>query len=722
MVAIHVPGARRVGRGALTAILLSGPAGLAAQGRDSVPPDSVVRMSEIVVTATRSEFVRTVESPAAARTDTAAAADRAAARVAVDLLRDAPGVHVQQTSAGQGAVVLRGLAGNQVLLLVNGIPMNNGTYRDGPGQYLATIDPESIERIEVVRGPAAVLYGSDAQGGVINVITRPHPAGLGLGMGGSVQASTATHGARARLSAGYGTAAWQARAGITLQGAGDLRAAAPVGAQSPTGFDAWGVDARVDYVPAGAHQVTLGAQSFRMNGVPRYDRYWRFRAPAPGPDYDYRFDPQLRQLGYLRYGLRSERAALRRLTATASLAVQRETLVRQRRATDTTPATRIDVTDDRVYTPGLSLVGESRFVLAHRPVTLTWGVEGHYDVLDASGTHRSLVDGAVTPIERQTSAGPLPGGRFPDGATMGRAGVFLEADAPVTGWLRLSAGGRWSGFRSVAEVGTDLGGRIATTAGALTGQAGAVARLAPPLELALRLAQGFRAPNLYDLTNVGPVPGGIVVPNPDLAPERSLTCEAGLRLRAGATGGEVVVYRTAIGGFVDRAPATFRGDTLLEGERVFQGRNVGDARVWGVEAEAAHRTGPLELRGTLLATRGEQTPAGGAAEPMPKIPPVSGTAEARWWGPDRAWWVAYRLSWAARQDRLAARDLEDSRIAPGGTPAYAAHALVASAAVARGFSLSIGLENLTGRLYRTHASGVDAPGRHVWAGLSVQAP
>ena len=689
------------------------------QGRDSVPPDSAVRMSEIIVTATRSEFVRGLESPVATRTDTAAAADRAAGRVAADLLRDAPGVHVQQTSAGQGAVVLRGLVGNQVLLLVNGIPLNNGTYRDGPGQYLATIDAESIERIEVVRGPASVLYGSDAQGGVVNVITRPHPAGIGVSLGGALQASTGNRGARARLSAGYGTGIWQARMGVTLQGAGDLRAAKPVGAQSPTGFDAWGMDARLDYIPGAAHQLTLGAQHFRMNGVPRYDRYWDYRAPALGPDYDYRFDPQARQLGYLRYAFRSETPVVRRLTATASLAVQRETLVRQRWGADTNPSTRIDVAHDDVLTPGVSLVGESLFGAAGRPLTLTWGIEGYRDQLNSSGERRSLVDGSVTPTERETTTGSIPSGRFPDGAAMGRVGVFLEADAAVTDWLRLSAGGRWSGVRSVAEVGTDLGGRVENSAGAVTAQAGAVARIARPLDLTLRLAQGFRAPNLYDLTNVGPVPGGIVVPNTGLGPERSLTYEAGLRVHAAATQGEVVVYRTVIEGFVDRVPSAFEGDTLLDGERVFQGQNVGDARLWGIEAEAAQRVGAVEVRGTLLYTYGAQTLAVGTVEPMAKIPPFSGTAEARWWGPARAWWIAYRVGWATLQDRLASRDLDDTRIPTGGTPGYVSHSLVASATLARDFTLSLGVENLTDALYRTHASGVDAPGRHVWVGLAV---
>jgi len=692
---------------------------LAAQARDSVPPDSVVRMPEIVVTATRSELVPDLESATATRTDTVSAAARAAGRVSVDLLRDAPGVHVQQTSAGQGAVVLRGLVGNQVLYLVDGIPMNNGTYRDGPGQYLATIDPDAIDRIEIVRGPASVAYGSDAQGGVVNVLTRPHPSVLGFGLGASVEGSTANQGGRARLSAGYGSTSLQARLGVSLQEAGDLRAGGDVNAQVPTGFGAWGGDARVDYVPNAAHRLTLGLQHWRMSDVPRYDRYWDFRAPALGPDYDYRFEPQTRQLGYARYTRHSEAPALRRLAATASLAIQREGVTRQRWTADTLPDTRIDYTRDDVYTPGLSVEGESQFPVADRPLTLTWGAEGYHDVVNSHGERLNLVDGSTTPTERATATGPIPAGRYPDGATMSRVGVFLEAHVPVTPWLHVSAGGRWSGSRTVAEVGTDLGGRVENEAGALTGQAGAVARLARPVDLALRIAQGFRAPNLYDLTNVGAVPGGVVVPNPDLTPEKSLTYEAGLRLHAPSSSGGLVVYRTLIDGFIDRVPATFNGDTLLDGERVFQGTNIGEAHLWGIEAEAVQRVATLELRGTLLYTYGEQTFADGTIEPMSKIPPLSGTAEVRWWGSGRRWWIAYRLGWATLQDRLSTRDLTDTRIEQGGTPGYAVHSLVASASVFEPFTVSAGVENLTDALYRTHASGVDAAGRHVWVGVSV---
>ena len=79
----------------------------------------------------------------------------------------ASGLWVQETNLGGGAPILRGLIGNQVLILVDGVRLNDSTTRAGPNQSLNSIDPLSVERVEVVRGPSSVLYGSDALGGVI---------------------------------------------------------------------------------------------------------------------------------------------------------------------------------------------------------------------------------------------------------------------------------------------------------------------------------------------------------------------------------------------------------------------------------------------------------------------------------------------------------------------------------------------------------------------------
>mgnify|MGYP002062902832 CR=1 FL=1 len=67
---------------------------------------------------------------------------------------------------------MRGLKGSSILHLVDGMRLNNAFFRNAPNQYLALIDPLALGRVEVLRGPGAVLFGSDAMGGVINIITK----------------------------------------------------------------------------------------------------------------------------------------------------------------------------------------------------------------------------------------------------------------------------------------------------------------------------------------------------------------------------------------------------------------------------------------------------------------------------------------------------------------------------------------------------------------------
>lgn len=693
---------------------------VAQQQSDSVKPDTVIRLTGMTITATRSAKAELMEQVEALSLVMPSLQTRAAGAVAVDLVREATGVHVQQTSAGQGAVILRGLVGNQVLLLVDGIPLNNGTYRDGPGQYMATIDPETIERIEVIRGPASVMYGSDAQGGVVNLITKPHPELADNGVRFAATASSADMGGRGRLSAALSRGSWRLSLGGTAQSVGDLRAGGGLGPQDPTGFDAFGGDIALEFEPSPAHSLTLTAQHFEMRDVPRYDRYVTFRAPTPGRDYEHTFDPQTRQLAYVRYVRTSEGGALSRLEVTASLSTQREVRNRVRLKDDRPDDTRRHW-DDRVYTPGASIVGFSMPTLLGMPLSLTWGGEFYHDQVSSSGYEEDLATGARTELVRQTDRGATPTGNFPNGANADRMGVFLAAEAEMGSHLIVTAGGRFSRFRNEADVGTAFGGSVENVSSDLTGQFGLVAAPAPAWRVAVRLAEGFRAPNLYDLTRVGPVPGGVSLPNPDARPERSVSLDLSLRHFGPSGVVDVTLYYTRIRDFIDRAPGTFQGDTLyppLSGERVFQGLNVGTARVRGIEAEAVKRFGSIDLRANVQYTHGEQDVAGGATEPMSKIPPLSGTATLRWTRAARGPWVEYLFRWATRQTRLGARDLRDSRIPEGGTPGFAVHGIRAGTTLASDLSVTAGLENLTDELYRTHASGVDGPGRHVWVGLS----
>jgi hemoglobin/transferrin/lactoferrin receptor protein len=89
-----------------------------------------------------------------------------------ELLQQNGTVFVQQSQLGGGSVVLRGMETNRVLMVIDGVRMNNAIYRAGHIQNIITIDPNILSRVEVVHGPGSVIYGSDAMGGVMHFYTR----------------------------------------------------------------------------------------------------------------------------------------------------------------------------------------------------------------------------------------------------------------------------------------------------------------------------------------------------------------------------------------------------------------------------------------------------------------------------------------------------------------------------------------------------------------------
>ena len=93
-------------------------------------------------------------------------------RTMPEMLKENSGIMVQNTGHGQGSPYLRGFTGFRTVFLIDGIRLNNSVFRDGPNQYWSTVDPLSINKIEIVKGINSTLYGSDAIGGIVAVLTR----------------------------------------------------------------------------------------------------------------------------------------------------------------------------------------------------------------------------------------------------------------------------------------------------------------------------------------------------------------------------------------------------------------------------------------------------------------------------------------------------------------------------------------------------------------------
>jgi outer membrane receptor protein involved in Fe transport len=710
--------------------------------KDTVPHDSLTfRLDPVVVTATRTDATTSELAVAVSVVGRAHLVEQPA-RLLLDALVGEPGILIQQTTAGQGAAIVRALTGSHVLLMVDGVRLNNGTFRQGPSHYLATVDPETVERIEVVRGAASALYGSDAIGGVVNVITRRSANLLDPSERSAVQGSYtydgATRGSRVRIT---GAAALpgvlrglEVSGGGSYSTQGDLEPGGGNPRQEPTGFDHWGGDLRFDLRATPRLAFDLSLNRFEQESVPRYDRYVDFRSPSVpeggfGRSARYVFDPQDRSLIRLRSRSLWNGSWLSSLSITVSYQNQTEGRSIQSQSVEdgvVVPSSRLEYRFDGVRS--LAADVQAQALAADDSRSLTYGLEAWDNRTDSRGWVEDLTTGDRTPEYRLSGGVRVPTGRFPDDSRFRGLGAYALLDQKLREAVRLQVGGRWSGYWLSSRVGDEFGGDVHSRSTDLSGEVGLVWSALPDLDLRARFAQAFRAPNIYDLTLVGDVPGGVALPNPNIQPEQSYTLEAGATLRRGGSRLDLTAYRLRIDGLIDRVSGSFRGDTLFgpDSLRVLLVDNVGDATVHGLEASL---TLPLPGEGTLRAsaflTRGDAKVVRDGElieEPLSRVPPPTLSSRARW--PltffDREAWIEYFMVAAGEQTRLGFRDELDSRIQEGGTPGYHVHSVRVGTQAHEAFSVTAGIENIFDELYRIHGSGIDGAGRHLYFRLDVR--
>ncbi len=645
----------------------------------------------VVVTAGRAREVLS-DVPRAVSVVTRADLDARLPGTTPDALMDTAGVLVQKTNLGAGAPYVRGLVGNQILVLVDGVRLNNATYRFGPNQYLGTVDPDTLGAIEVVRGPGSVLYGSDAIGGVVNLVTRAPEFSNGgwtraLESRAGISAGAVEQ--RGRLGVSLASPTLAVRGGLSAHNTGDLRAGGSRGTLSPSGFGEAAGDLALAVRLSPAHLLTATLQAHHQDDVPRWDQVVQRGFSR------YAFDPQTRQLASLRYTAQSLGWA-DAVAATASFqrTEERRRIQRAGSVTDTTER-------DRVRTFGLSVDIQKRL---SPQLVLQGGGEAYADAVRST-----RVD-----LDTRTGVGLNRRGLYPDGATAASTAVFARG-VYTAGRLRAEDGTRYSSFRVSASDATfrDLD----VTPSAWVGQTGASVRLVGQSLLFGSLAQSFRAPNIDDVSTLGRFDSGIEVPSAGLAPERGLTSELGIRARGRAVSATVVAFRTNLTDLIDRVRATYDGLPTFDGQPVFQKANVGEARVTGWESEVEWRPYPaVVVTAHATATRGQALTRN---EPMRRIPPVNGGVALQW-RPRTSTWAGLATRWAARQNRLSSGDLADHRISPTGTPAWITVDAFGAAPMGQRLQVTGGVRNLFDRLYRVHGSGIDAPGITAWLAVGFR--
>lgn len=615
-------------------------------------------------------------------------------RTTPDALAETAGVFMQKTNHGGGSPYLRGLVGNQVLILVDGVRLNNATYRLGPNQYLNTIDPATIERIEVVRGHGAVLYGTDAMGGVVHVITRtPTPRGGDwfLDARSVVKGATGTpeQSARVELEGGRGSFAWGG--GVSVRAFGDLRAGGDLGVRAPSAYDEADLDLKGHWAPGPGRRLTVSLQQTRQENVGRFDQV------AQRGFASWAFDPQQRSLASATYRQQVGRAGVESLVAT--VAVQRLLEERRsRRAGSPVEAVERDVVR----------VGSGGLVASWRPL-------GGWRVISGIDVTTDAVDSGRTDTNQLTGQSRALRGLYADDASARSVAVYALGQREI-GRAHVEAGARYASH--VVRASAPTFGAFTLDADAVVAQAGVSVPLTEGLRSFVSVWQGFRAPNVDDVSALGGFDFGIETPTQTLQPESSLAVEGGAKWRSATWSASASVYRLDLRDLIERVRGAWLGQATYEGQNVWVRDNVGRARVHGLEVETQVALTPsVQLRAWLTHTHGQEITR---AEPMRRIPPVHGLLGLAWRPASGTRWAELVWRGAGRQDRLASGDRADHRIDPNGTASWHTLTMRGGWRLATGVELVAAIENSLDQPYRIHGSGIDGAGRTAWVGAHVR--
>jgi len=161
-----------------------------------------------------------------------------APQTSADLLANLPGIKVQKTQMGGGSPVIRGMEANRILLVVDGVRMNNAIYRTGHLQNSITVSPTVLERTEIIYGPSSVIYGSDALGGVINYFTKTPEKNKEKAVNTSILSrySSVNDEKMMHVDLELGFSKWASFTAVSYSDFGDLK----MGKNRNHGFDDWG--------------------------------------------------------------------------------------------------------------------------------------------------------------------------------------------------------------------------------------------------------------------------------------------------------------------------------------------------------------------------------------------------------------------------------------------------------------------------------------------------
>lgn len=601
-----------------------------------------------------------------------------------------PGVWMQKTNHGGGSPYLRGLTGYQTLILIDGIRFNNSTFRSGPNQYLNTIDPHTLERIEIIRGQGSVQYGSDAIGGIINLITQKpqfHDKESKLTSNLFVKKMSKEMEFSGRAEMEFANQNMWFFGGMSAKKLGNIRAGGDIGALIPTGYNEISSDIKTAFLIKNNSLITFGLQYLKQSDVPLYHKI------VTGEFYKYQFDPQQRMLFYSRLETFFKSRFLDKINWTFSYQKSMETRLKQKTAQADTYRD-----NDEVKTFGANMEILSKNSTFWK---ISSGLEFYYDKV---GSNTIITDAFSN---QQTMARGL----YPNDSKYTSLAIYSLHSFQFNR-LTATAGLRYNSVQLTIE--DELFGLSRVGPKALIGNLGLNIKMNQNIRFVASSSTSFRSPNINDVSSFGIADFRYEVPNYNLKPEKSINLEIGFKTQFENADIAMHGYVIKLKDLISNTPSFFNGKDTIDGLQVYKRVNANKAILRGFELEGNIKlTEKVSTSGFIIYTYGQNKSENG---PMRRIPPLNGRISLLY-KLNTSFQIKTDWIFSGSQSRLSKGDINDNRISIGGTPEWHVIDLLASYQI-KNYTINLGIQNIFNEKYRIHGSGVDGLGRSLW--ISIQ--
>lgn len=708
------------------------------QGGQVYLEENPIKLDEIVVSVNRWQQSR-AEIPHTVRTIQPEEILQSAPQTTADLLGTQSGVFIQKSQMGGGSPMIRGFSANRLLIVVDGIRMNNAIYRSGNLQNVISVDAQSLENAEVIFGPGSSIYGSDALGGVMSFNTLSPKLSTSAGRTKSFgtiysRYSSANFEKNGHASFNLGGEKWAVAGSFTFSDFDDLR----MGSSGPdsylrteyvlnktftgsdviiqnenskvqkyTGYQQLNLLGKIRFRPNAHFDLILSAQHAQSSDIPRYDRLIQY-SDGQLKYADWHYGPQKWSLYSMRAEYEHSNAFFDKINLLGGYQNYGESRI-TRNLNEAWRNRREEQLD--IFSMNLD------FGKTFNPKSeLFYGFENFWNTVYSSGISTNLLSNEQEGISS----------RYPDDSKYRSMAAYYSLKYKITPALILQVGSRFThthlngtfdtSFYAFPYDGFDMDNS------AFTGNLGVVWHPNPNWQINLHGSTGFRAPNIDDVAKVfDSEPGNVVVPNPDLKPEYARNIEGSIIHRhKDLVKVEATVFYTRLkDAMVRRAYDGLGQDSILYDGELSQVEalvNAESATIYGVTLQFEYILGRHWLtRHSVSFTNGED-PDG---LPIRHVPPTFGSSHFIFENPK--WHIDCSLNYNGKMgyNDLAPEEQAKTHLYATDkngnpySPSWWTLNFTSQYALSHKVSLGAGVENLLDKRYRPYSSGLVSPGINI---------